>query len=448
MELHPVEPQPALLQPAKDQLSLQENHHEGHQLSDAQGQAQDPENAVEALARWNNPKINLWRLATLFFTFINFGMNDACFGALLPYIQEDYHLSYIVASLVFLSPFVGYTLAALVSDRLHMRYGRRGIALTAPMSRLLAYIVVTVHPPYPAVVVILTFAGFGNGLLDGAWNAWVGTMSHANQILGLLHGCYGAGATISPSIATAMVVKYGLDWWQFFYLMTGLVVAELIVVTAAFWDENGASYRHKSRNDSEDKGMTRRAVRKRTTWVAAAFLLTYMGVEVSTGGYIVVFMTRVRHGQPFSSGMTATGFWLGVTVGRIILGFVTPKIGERLSVIVYTVCAIAVELLFWLVPQFIVSAVAIALVGFFIGPFFPSAVIMATKLLPRELHVASIGFSSALGGGGAAVLPFLVGAIVQAKGVTTLQPIILAFLCVLLGIWLLFPRIPEHQHQG
>ncbi|KAL9104718.1 MAG: hypothetical protein Q9163_000396 [Psora crenata] len=403
MELHPIQPQPALLQPSKDQspLQVQANENEDHRLSAAQ--AQDPENAVEALTRWNHPRINTWRLATIFFAFVNFGMNDACYGPLLPYIQEDYHLSYTIASLVFLSPFVGYTCAALVSDRLHMRYGRRGISAIAALSKLLAYIVISVHPPYPAVVVILALAGFGNGLLDGAWNAWVGTMDHANQILGLLHGCYGAGATISPSIATAMVVKYGLNWWRFFHLMTGLLVAELVIVTLAFWEENGASYRHKSGNDSEDKGMTRKALKERTTWVAAAFLLMYMGVEVSTGGYIVVFMNQVRHGRPFSSGMTATGFWLGVTVGRIILGFVTPKLGEWLAVIVYIICAIGVQLLFWLVPQFIVSAVAIALVGFFIGPFFPAACLMVTRILPRELHVASIGFSSALGGGGAAV---------------------------------------------
>ena len=61
------------------------------------------------------------------------------------------------------------------------------------------------------------------------------------------------------------------------------------------------------------------------------------------------------------------------------------------------------ELIFWLVPQFIVSAIAIALVGFAIGPMFPAGVVAATKLLPQELHVAAIGFSAAVGGGGAAV---------------------------------------------
>ena len=248
-------------------------------------------------------------------------------------------------------------------------------------------------------------------------------MEQANQILGLLHGCYGVGAIISPVIATAMITRYGLGWWEFFYLMTGLLAVELVVVSAAFWGEDGEAYRVAARAESgEEKGMTRLAVRKRTTWVAAIFVLVYFGAEggwmssrvsliwnllilsaVSTGGYIVLFMTQVRHGAPFPSGLTATGFWLGVTVGRITLGFVTPRIGERLAVVLYIFCAIGVELLFWLVPQFIVSAVAIALVGFFLGPLFPSVIVIVTRILPRELHVASIGFSTALGGSGAAV---------------------------------------------
>ncbi len=45
-------------------------------------------------------------------------------------------------------------------------------------------------------------------------------------------------------------------------------------------------------------------------------------------------------------------------------------------------------------------------------------------------------------------MPFAVGAIVQARGVQTLQPIILGFLVLLLAIWLMLPRIPRHEHQS
>lgn len=50
----------------------------------------------------------------------------------------------------------------------------------------------------------------------------------------------------------------------------------------------------------------------------------------------MAFMMRVRHGGAFASGMMATGFWLGITVGRIMLGFVTPRVGEKLAIAVRT----------------------------------------------------------------------------------------------------------------
>jgi fucose permease len=60
--------------------------------------------------------------------------------------------------------------------------------------------------------------------------------------------------------------------------------------------------------------------------------------------------------------------------------------------------------------------------------------------------VSAIGFAAALGGGGAAIFPFAVGAIAQAKGVQVLQPIVLALLVAILGVWLLLPKLPK-QHQ-
>ena len=115
---------------------------------------------------------------------------------------------------------------------------------------------------------------------------------------------------------------------------------------------------------------------------------------------MITFMIRIRHGQPFQSGLIATGFWLGITCGRVVLGFVTPIFGERLSVSIYLSLSICFELIFWLVPNFFSSAVAVGFVGFFLGPMFPAAVIVVTKLLPKQLHVSALGFATGLGGAG------------------------------------------------
>lgn len=128
-------------------------------------------------------------------------------------------------------------------------------------------------------------------------------------------------------------------------------------------------------------------------------------------------------------------FWLGITVGRVILGFVTPRLGENLAILLYLASAMAMQLLFWLVPSFTVSSIAVGFVGFCLGPLFPAVVVATTKLLPAHLHVATIGFAAAFGGGGACILPFAVGAIAQAAGVRVLQPIILSMLGIALLLW-------------
>lgn len=68
-----------------------------------------------------------------------------------------------------------------------------------------------------------------------------------------------------------------------------------------------------------------------------------------------------------------------------------------------------------------------------------------TKLLPKHLHVSSIGFAAAFGGSGGAIFPYAVGAIAQVKGVQVLQPIILALMAVIWGLWVMLPRMNKKQ---
>lgn len=70
---------------------------------------------------------------------------------------------------------------------------------------------------------------------------------------------------------------------------------------------------------------------------------------------------------------------------------------------------------------------------------------MATKLLPRHLHVSGVGFATAIGGTGGAAFPFVVGAIAQAKGVKVLQPVILALLVAMGIVWLSLPRLKKRE---
>lgn len=166
---------------------------------------------------------------------------------------------------------------------------------------------------------------------------------------------------------------------------------------------------------------------------------------VGLGGWVVTFMLNVRHASAYASGISGTGFWAGMALGRAVLGFVTERFGERLCLTIYLVICLALELLFWLIPEFVVSAVSVAFLGFFLGPMFPGAVMVTAKLLPKRIHVSAIGFAMAMGGSGSAVFPFVIGAIAAQKGVAVLQPIILALIAVVALVWLSFPKIQKRD---
>ncbi|CZT51660.1 related to tetracycline resistance proteins [Rhynchosporium secalis] len=400
-------------------------------------EASIPHDAVEVKQQWNSPGGTKWRVFSTFWSFFLVGANDGSLGALIPHLEPYYNLNYTIVSLIFLAPFAGYSIASIFNNMVHVRFGQRGVAVVAPLCHVVSYVVVALHPPYPVVVVMFIFVGFGNGLVDAAWCAWLGNMANANEVQGFLQASYSLGATVSPLIATALIQKTTLGWYGFYYLMIAAASVEFLTCATTFWKQTGAMYEAENPRDPSSKtGRTRQAMKSRITWLFCFFVFAYVGAEVSLGGWIITFMSKVRGAVPFAASATSTAYWGGMTVGRLFLPYLTARLGEYPSVILYLGLSFGLELIFWLVPNLIVSAVAVSLLGVFMGPMFPTAIVLVTKLLPRDLHVGCIGFGTAFGGSGGAIFPFMVGAIAQSKGVKTLQPVILALLVVMSGLWI------------
>jgi len=106
-------------------------------------------------------------------------------------------------------------------------------------------------------------------------------------------------------------------------------------------------------------------------------------------GWIVTYIIQVRDGGP-SSGYISTGFFGGLTAGRVCLLWVNMKLGERVAIYVYALLAIGLELVVWLVPSLIGGAVAVSLVGVLLGPIYPIVMNEAGRILPRWLLTGCI----------------------------------------------------------
>jgi len=156
-------------------------------------------------------------------------------------------------------------------------------------------------------------------------------------------------------------------------------------------------------------------------------------------GWTVTYIIDRRHGGA-SSGYISTGFFGGLTLGRVALLWVNERIGERLVIFIYIILSIGFELIVWLVPSLVGGALAVSLVGFVFGPIYPILMNESSRLIPPWLLTGSIGWIGGFGFAGSALFPFLTGALASRFGIQSLQPFLVVLMAVMFGIWALVPK--------
>ncbi|KAG0127442.1 major facilitator superfamily domain-containing protein [Tuber indicum] len=378
-------------------------------------------------------------LSMNFAVFIS-GMNDGSTGALIPYLRPAYDIGLLFVAVVYLINFSGWLFAAFTNVHLTARLGMGGVLTLGAALQLSAYCLMFWKPPYPLFVCSFFFSGLGIAYQNAQANVLVANLNNSHRWLSILHATFGVGALLGPLIATTIAARTA--YWHYFYLVTlGLAVINLGLLAWMFRD--GLFKGTPAAKESASRDF-KKALSERTVIVLSLFFLLYVGMEISAGGWVVEFLIRARNGKPSKVGYVASGFWGGLTLGRIVLADITHRLGERRMVFVYIILALIAQLIFWFVPNIIANACMISLLGFFIGPFFPTGISVATKVLPRELHVASIGFAATMGQAGSAAFPFLTGAIAAKSGVRVLQPMLVALLAGMSIFWALIPRASRH----
>ncbi|PIL23352.1 MFS general substrate transporter [Ganoderma sinense ZZ0214-1] len=366
----------------------------------------------------------LFQFMTLCFSIFVPGFNDGTLGPLLPRIQAVYHVGYTTVSLIFL-------ISCLV-------------IVVASFCMVFAYSLESAAVPFPAFVFAYFFNGYGSAHLNAGTNAFLASLNvgTASTRMGILHASYGLGAMASPLVSTQFAQ---LPRWSFMYLIIlglSLVAALLQSVVFRFrtqeqcWEDIGQP---PMPQDSDGiLARYKKVFRLRAVHLMALFAFTYVGHEVTAGSWIVTYVINQRHGGP-SSGYTSSGFYGGLMVGRIALLPVSKWIGERRVVFVYILAVIALEFIVWFVPNLFAGAISISFVGFFLGPIFPILMNHAGRVLPPDCISGAIGWTGSWGAAGAAVFPFITGAISSKAGIGALLPVLIAMASVLFVVWACVP---------
>lgn len=422
---------------------------------------------------WRHSRLLKGQIVCGVLLFALFGLQDQTVGTLIPVLQEYYEINDVQTGFLFLASVCGYITMGLLNGPIHNRIGFRGILFVGTFSMTLAYSVFSFAPPYWVIVLFACCSGIGCGVLDAAFNSWSGQLKDSNQILGFLHGSFGLGCMISPTFITYLLEREKNPWkWYYYYrLLAGLGLICFILTLILFRYETANKYKYvyglkmgqqkQSGGDIElsdvgsqngdnndnteeefDSFSIVETLKSKLVWTFTMILFIYVGGEVAFGSWLISYLVRISKLDYTLASHVATSFWLGLTIGRIGLGFVTASYfsNELNANMAYIVGSVLGYFLFYLVSftswYFLYFIIALA-AGILVGPIFQTTVVASIKVLPPRYH-NGVGFlCSCGGGGGAATVPFLVGVIAD-SGPTGLRffPIVIIILyCILAVMW-------------
>ena len=395
----------------------------------------DNESAVEA--RFHDSDAKRLRLAELqvglaFFAFILIGANDGALGVLIPSMRLHYGVDKATIGLLFLFQTVGYLVAAFNSGLLVEKLGNRRFLVLGVVSFLLGVGTLSLMPQFMVILIMMLPLGFGVAIIDAGLNTYIASMPRNAALLNYLHAFYGIGALLGPLIAsTILAIRWG--WNSVYIVWIGMSLVLLIGFQLVFREQN-ISQREDTATRPESNVLLA-ALSVPMVWIAALFMLIYVGAEVSVGSWTYSFLTEERHAPILLAGWMVSGYWIGLTLGRLTLARVTLRIGSERLILGCLVGVVIGGLFVWLLPVYAVSAVGLGLIGFSFGPIYPTTIALISNKVSSRILPSVIGFIVSLGSIGAAICPWLAGMLAERIGLWSLMPYVIVLTAVMTCLW-------------
>lgn len=397
------------------------------------------------------PKLSKKLLAPLWigvaiysYAFIAIGIAEAGLGVLLPSILVDYNLTPATVTLLFVSQISGYIIAALTSSVVSRRLGLGRMLLLAASLLVMALLTYALSPAWWLMVAIGTLLGLGIGLIDAGVNTVIVQDSRSAHLIGMLHGFYGIGALSGPAIATSLLAL-GMNWRQVYRVLAGLISLLLVGVLGALLYRYPPLLKPSSTEQSPAWGNFRRALQTPLVLLFGAFLLVYVGIEASFTNWAYSVQVMARSISPLVAGYSVSAYWMGLTLGRFLLGYFLRSLGAIRTITMSLILLMIGVLAWWQLPD---QWMPLPLIGFALAAIFPTIIWLIPKRLPETLVSAAIGFATSAASVGAALIPTTIGWLANELGLGLIPlfmlPLAIAMASLHYGL-IHYPEIPPKR---
>lgn len=371
-------------------------------------------------------------LAIIYIAFISLGLPDSLLGSAWPVMHEGLGVPVSYAGAVTMIIAGGTIISSLSSDRLTRKFGTGLVTAVSVLMTALALFGFSVSGEFWMLCLWAIPYGLGAGAVDAALNNYV-ALHYASRHMSWLHCFWGVGASISPYIMSfALAGGHGWSSGYRYVSIIQIVLSVCLFASLPLWKQ---SHTQKTEEKVEARALSFGQMLKIPGVVSVLILFFgYCALEQTTGLWASSYLVDYRDVSAETAAQFASLFFLGVTFGRFLCGFVADRLGDRTLIRVGILTAAVGVVLVLLPVQADLSALAgLIIIGFGCAPIYPSIIHATPFNFGKENSQAIIGIQMASAYVGATFMPPLFGVVASYVGIW-LYPLYLMVFAVLMLI--------------
>ena len=371
-------------------------------------------------------------LTIIYLAFISLGLPDSLLGSAWPTMNAEFGVPLSYAGIISMIIALGTIVSSLQSDRLTRRFGTGAVTAASVAMTAAALFGFSVTRSFPFLCIWAIPYGLGAGSVDASLNNYV-ALHYKSRHMSWLHCMWGVGAAAGPYLmGYALTSGRG---WSAGYRYIGIiqvVLTAILIFSLPLWKKrNGEG---SAENEKSGKALTLRqiAVIPGAGEVMLCFFC-YCALEQTAGLWASSYLTVYKGVSADTAASFAGLFFIGITVGRAICGFITVKLNDT-QMIRMGQAIIAVGIAAMLIPgPDIASLAGLILIGLGCAPIYPCVIHSTPAHFGADRSQAIIGVQMASAYVGTCAMPPLFGLIANHVNVALL-PMYLLLILILMVI--------------
>ena len=264
-------------------------------------------------------------LIIIYLSFISLGLPDALLGAAWPSIHQEFQVPVSYAGVISMIISVGTIISSLQSDRLTRKLGTGKVTAVSVAMTAVALFGFSISHSFVALCLWAIPYGLGAGSVDASLNNYV-ALHYESRHMSWLHCMWGLGASLGPYIMGYMLTRG--EGWNMGYRVIGILQVALtmvLVFSLPLWKKRPVAVGEAGEKEAEAISLWN-AVRIPGVKEILFCFFCYCAVEQTTGLWASSYLTLYKHIPMELAAKFASLFYIGITAGRGISGFITMKL--------------------------------------------------------------------------------------------------------------------------